>query len=50
MPMAAGEPDLLVASVPIAHAVSAYPNFPHPPEGTAVHVPIADFGPAKRVT
>ena len=46
---AAGEPDLLVARVPTVRGVKMYPRFPHPPEGSAILVPISELGPAERV-
>jgi hypothetical protein len=47
--VAAGEVDLVVARVPTAHRVVSYPRFPHPPEGTAIQVPISDLGVAERI-
>lgn len=34
----------LITTVTTAKPLLAYPSFPHPPQGTAVHVPIRDLG------
>jgi hypothetical protein len=38
--------DGVITEVPTMKPLDSYPNFPHPPEGTAIHVPIPDLGPA----
>jgi len=44
--MNAGEIDLVITQVPTTNPLPSYPSFPHPPQGTAYHVPIGDLGPA----
>jgi Pretoxin HINT domain len=41
-----GERGLSVTLVPTKNDISTYPQFPHPPQGMAAHVPITDMGPA----
>jgi hypothetical protein len=38
--------DGIITEVPTRNPLDAYPSFPHPPQGTAVHIPIPDLGPA----
>lgn len=40
------ETDNVVAEVPTTKLLADYPQFDHPPQGPAVHVPIHDLGPA----
>lgn len=40
--------DGIIAEVLTAKPLADYPSFDHPPQGTAVHVPIEDLGPATR--
>lgn len=41
-----GEIDNVIAEVATVRPLARYPQFAHPPQGPAVHVPIADLGPA----
>ena len=41
-----GETGLRIAKVPTAQDIRNYPKYPHPPQGTAYHVPTSDLGPA----
>ena len=49
---ASGNPDemgQIITMVPTAQDIGEYLSYPHPPQGTAFHVPIPELGPAERL-